>query len=409
MTAAESSPASAARAGNGAPLRVVLATPGRFHTFALGRALLERGELAALVSGFPWVVLKREGLPRGLVKSIPPLTLASHALARSGLKAPRLSGWLDALRFALVDRYAWRWARRADLFLALSGSGLSTGRRVRRQGGVYVCDRGSTHILFQKAILEEEAARFGAPAPVFSRAVIARELAEYEAADAITVPSEFVRRTFIDQGVAPAKVHKIPYGANLELFHPAEAPSANGFDVLFVGGLSLRKGLPYLFEAFRALSHPRKTLTLVGMRTADWPVIERLAPPEARFLGHVPNAELKPIMSRSHVMVLPSVEEGLALVLGEAMASGCPVIATENTGARDLFTPEVEGFITKARDSAAITSALQLLADRPDRRETMARAARRRLESLGGWERYGAEMRALLRRLVDEKATKPWR
>jgi glycosyltransferase involved in cell wall biosynthesis len=101
---------------------------------------------------------------------------------------------------------------------------------------------------------------------------------------------------------------------------------------------------------------------------------------------------LKEIMSASDVMVLPSVEEGLALVLAQAMACGCPVIASENTGASDLFTDGREGFIVPIRDPHAIAQRLQLLADSPDLRLRMSHAAMERVKSLGGWAQYGEKM-----------------
>ncbi len=73
----------------------------------------------------------------------------------------------------------------------------------------------------------------------------------------------------------------------------------------------------------------------------------------------MPQGEVAELMSRSHVLVLPSVEEGMALVMAQAMACGCPVIATEATGAEDLFTDGVEGFIVPDRDAAALALRMQ--------------------------------------------------
>lgn len=386
-------------------MKVVLTTPGRFHTFALARELRAAGHLSAIVTGFPWFRVEREGLPRELVKTFPLFSLMRFGLGRIGLADGRASLALDDLRAVALDRYSRLWARDADIYMGLSGSGLSTGQAVKRRGGVYICDRGSTHILFQKRVLEEEAARFGAPRPVFSAAKIRRELAEYAAADAITVPSEFVRRSFIAEGVSPDKVHKVPYGSNIDAFFPTGEPPKDSFEVLFVGGITLRKGVPDLFDAFQRLRHPRKRLTIVGSSTSETPLITRLAPDGVRFLGHVPSARLKDIMSRSHVMVLPSVEEGLALVMGEALASGCPVVASENTGAADLFTNGEEGFILRARDAASFADRLQRLADDPDLQSRMARAARKRMTTLRGWGAYGDQMIGLYEQLLASRIT----
>jgi glycosyltransferase involved in cell wall biosynthesis len=118
-------------------------------------------------------------------------------------------------------------------------------------------------------------------------------------------------------------------------------------------------------------------------------------------MGHVPQQDLKKIMSRSHVMVLPSVEEGMACVQAQAMACGCPVIASENTGARDLFTDGKEGFIVPICDSAAIASRLQMLADDRYLRSRMSSAALERVKSIGGWEGYGETMYQLFAELIE--------
>jgi glycosyltransferase involved in cell wall biosynthesis len=147
-------------------------------------------------------------------------------------------------------------------------------------------------------------------------------------------------------------------------------------------------------NAFSNLQCESKRLTLAG---AVSPEMERTArqlrdDPQIHFMGHVPQRRLKEIMSKSHVLVLPSVEEGLAYVQAQAMACGCPVIASRNTGAEDLFTDGKEGFIVPIRDAGAITNRLQLLADDADLRLRMSEAALQRVKSIGGWERYGATM-----------------
>ena len=100
-------------------------------------------------------------------------------------------------------------------------------------------------------------------------------------------------------------------------------------------------------------------------------------------------------------MVLPSVEEGLALVQAQAMACGCPVIATENTGARDLFADGREGFIVPIRDTSAITERLQALANQGELAQSMSDAALKRVQSIGGWDQYGDTMYRVFTELLS--------
>jgi glycosyltransferase involved in cell wall biosynthesis len=107
-------------------------------------------------------------------------------------------------------------------------------------------------------------------------------------------------------------------------------------------------------------------------------------------------------MARSHVLALASVEEGLALVQGQALACGCPVVATTATGAEDLFSDGVEGFIVPDRDTDALASRLQQLADDPALRERMSAAALERVKTLGGWDHYGGQWDTLLHALTGQ-------
>jgi alpha-maltose-1-phosphate synthase len=114
-------------------------------------------------------------------------------------------------------------------------------------------------------------------------------------------------------------------------------------------------------------------------------------------------------MRLSHVLVLPSVEEGLGLVQSQAMATGCPVIASAATGAEDLFTDGVEGFIVPNRDPAALADRLQQLADDPILQKQMSAAALARVKLLGGWDHYGDQWDTLLHTLTGQpkSATEP--
>jgi glycosyltransferase involved in cell wall biosynthesis len=176
----------------------------------------------------------------------------------------------------------------------------------------------------------------------------------------------------------------------LDTFHPTGTPGSGTFEVVFAGQIGLRKGIPYLLEAFARLRHTHKRLRIVGAVQSDVrPLLSQWPAEHVEFLGQVPHSQLAQYFSSSHVLVLPSIEEGLALVQAEAMACGCPVIATTNTGAEDLFTDGKEGFIVPIRDPQALTDRMQQLADSPQLQQQMSAAALERVQFLGGWKDYG--------------------
>lgn len=380
-------------------MRVVLSTIGKFHTFDLARQMHQRGALTAIFSGYPWFKLKSQGLPRRKVKTFPYIH-APYMLFAAGLMHSRLMWeWLDRVWF---DRYVARYLPACDVFCGLSGSALRSGIRAKSQGAGYVCDRGSSHIRFQDRILREEYRRQGIPFSGIDPRVIACEEAEYEAADLITVPSTFALDTFVECGVPRQKIRLVPYGVDLSAFYPCGQRNHNEFRVLFAGNVSVQKGVNDLFDAFQQLPCEHKRLTLAGSIS---PELKRTVrrwgeDPRIAALGHVPQSHLKGIMSASDVMVLPSVQEGLALVLAQAMACGCPVIASENTGAPDLFTDGREGFIVPIRDPGAIADRLQRLADTPGLRSRMSEAGLHRVKSLGGWAQYGETMHQVFSELI---------
>ncbi len=159
----------------------------------------------------------------------------------------------------------------------------------------------------------------------------------------------------------------------------------------------MRKGILYLLDAFARFKHPRKRLRIVGGVDASMaPLLAKLPNERVEYLGNVPNAELASLYSAAHVFVLPSIEEGLAMVMAEAMACGCPVIATENSGAEDLFTNDREGFIVPIRSADSLLRAIESLADQPERAQAMRALAVSLTRDMGGWNEYGRRWRDLL-------------
>jgi glycosyltransferase involved in cell wall biosynthesis len=382
-------------------MEVIQAVFGVFHHFELAHQLHRRGHLRRIYSTWPWARLKREGLPRDLVRTFPPIHTTDYLLRRAGMMTP----WMDA-RFNEWNSNAFdAWLRRGmepcDALIAISGAGLTAGPRVQSQGGKFICDRGSTHQRYQDEVMREECRRWGVTWVEPAGHIARREEAIYALADAITVPSQVARRSFLEMGVGAEKVHVVPYGVRLDKFAPGAGPAGKSFEVLFAGQISLRKGIPYLLEAFARVRHPHKRLTLVGAVQSDLrEILGRLPMEDVTFAGTLPQTELAALMARSHVLALASVEEGLALVQGQAMACGCPVVATAASGAEDLFTDGVEGFIVPDRDAAALAGRLQQLADDPALRERMSAAALARVKHHGGWDRYGELWDELLHTLT---------
>ena len=130
------------------------------------------------------------------------------------------------------------------------------------------------------------------------------------------------------------------------------------------------------------------------------PLLATLPTEDVTFTGNIPQPQLAHRMSASHVLVLPSVEEGFGLVMAQAMACGCPVIASSATGAEHLFADNEAGFIVAPRDIGTLADRLQQLADNPALRQQISAAALACVHHLGGWDRYGDQWDTLLHSLT---------
>jgi alpha-maltose-1-phosphate synthase len=385
-------------------MRIVQTVFGVFHHFELARQLHQRGHLQAIYSTWPRFRLNREGLPPDLIETFPWLHTPEMLMHRLGLQHPYLLDQISYANALAFDAWTSRRLRRnetPDALIGISGSSLKAGQELQSRGGKFICDRGSSHQRYQEQIVSEEYRRWGVSRPVTDIRDIVREEKIYAVADAITVPSSFAARSFVESGVPPEKLHVIPYGVRLEQFTQTCKPPKDSFQVLFAGSVSLRKGFPYLLHAFANLKCQSKRLTVAGSIHPDTKtVLERLPRDKVEFLGSVSQPRLAELMSKSHVMVLPSIEEGLALVQGQALACGCPVIASTNTGGEDLFSDGIEGFIVPVRDVPALTDKIQRLADDGALQARMSESALRRVQLIGGWNEYGARWETLLREIT---------
>ena len=383
-------------------MRVTVSAMSRVHSFDLANELRGRDALARLYTSYPKARIEPE-LRASATTWLPPILATRAALH---VPAPIA----DELRWQALEWYdRWVAGRLTEpsgpgVFVSLSGMGLHALRRARALGYRTVCDRGSTHITVQNGLLADEHARFNLPYRPIDRRVMDKELAEYEAADIITVPSSFAANSFTASGVSSRRIRVVPYGTNISLFHRA-APRDRTFRVLFVGTAGLRKGLPYFLEAVRPLSSlPDFEACLIGGAE------DNAAPFLARYRGHfrnlgfVPRVQLPEHYSRASVLVLPSIEEGFGLVQLQAMACGLPVIATPNTGASDLFTRHDCGFLVGLRDPDAIRERiLQLYDDRP-LLAAMSERAVGAMRGLGGLTRYGTLAYDTYAALVNARA-----
>jgi starch synthase len=378
-------------------VKVTVSVGGTFHAFRLAEQLEARGMLHRLVTTHRPL--------RG--ERIPPERIAVNPWPEILMRGPRMLGlrWEagDSLKAVAFDRWAARHVGGCDVWVGFAAFSLTGQRAARAAGARTVLERGSTHILTQSALLADEYRRWRCPAPPVDPRLVDRQLREYDDAESISVPSRFARQSFLDHGFPADRLLRIPYGADCRLFSPGPPPG-RPFRIVAVG-LSLRKGTPYLLEAAARLGitgaagAPEMEVCLAGAVAPDVAAVLHRTRAAVRVLGALSHSQLAAVYRSASAFVLPSVEEGMALSVLEALASGLPVVVTPNTGAADVITHGREGLIVPARDAAALAEALRELYEDEPRRRAMGESA---VETARAWtwETYGDRAAAAYARLL---------
>src|SRR5205085_1324893 len=227
---------------------------------------------------------------------------------------------------------------------------------VREHGGKTFIDAGNSHIENFWELLSEEHRRWNCPYPPVSRFWYERSRAMLaEHVDYVLSPSSYVTRSFLQRGFKPAQILRNVYPVNLSLFKPAAAPRPRErpLTVINTGSLSLRKGTPYLLEAFRLVQqqHPSARLLLTRQVRDDvLPILARYSDLPIDWAPGLAHAQLVERLHSADVFVLPSLEEGLVRAALEAMACGLQVVLTPHCGANDFVQPGVNGEVVPIRD-----------------------------------------------------------
>jgi starch synthase len=228
-----------------------------------------------------------------------------------------------------------------------------------------------------------------------SPAKLARKDEELTLAQAVIVPSSFVRSTLERHQACSVPIHVVPFGSPPPIAGFSSARASNKtLRVLFVGSLGQRKGLSYVLEAVEALCDC-VSLTLIGRPTTRLCKPLNAALDQHRWLASLPHPQILEEMRQHDVLVLPSLFEGYALVINEALSQGLPVIATANSGATEAVRDGVEGFIVPIRSSQAIAACLSQLAACPAQLSSMREACLIRAAELS-WAGYEKDLRAVV-------------
>lgn len=396
---------------------------GNINTRAAARALLDAGWLQEFHSCVCWN-------PSSPLVRLLPTALAAQLNRRSFADLPRhlqySYPWRELLRLAGVERrFPWL-GRHEHGPLSIDAIYRSFDRhvaarlpRVQRLQAVYAYEDGALRT-FQAAerlglrrIYDLPIGYWRSAQSTFqeerelqpewactltgladSCAKLERKDQELQLADLVVVPSEFVHSTLMEHGATAAPIAVVPFGSPQPLAVPPQRRSAGPLRVLFVGSLGQRKGLSYALDAVDSLGSLVR-LTLIGKVTAPQcrPLMAALE--RHHWIETLPHPQILEQMRAHDVLLLPSLFEGYALVISEALSQALPVITTPNSGGTSSVRDGIEGFIVPIRNGQAIADRLQQLADDGDQLAAMRQACLRRAAELS-WAGYEQALSAVV-------------
>jgi glycosyltransferase involved in cell wall biosynthesis len=361
-------------------MKVVVTHPGRQHSHQAALALERAGMLAGYWSGVP---------AKGFGRYAPvPLDPSRTRWFPWTPALRRIGPWSDLAACRLFDRWA------AGRMKRIGAEALATFREARRRGMLAFLDAPSIHHATQDRL------HGTTDSPGLHRRIVAVKDEEIRLADHVLTVSELARRTYLEAGVPPEKVHAVPLGADLELFSPDGAEPREDFTFLFSGATIHRKGFDLLLAAFdRVRAEAPARLRIAGSRGDSAHLLDARGTGGIDVLGPLPQPGLAAELRRADVLVLPSRNDSYGMVVAEALASGTPALVSEMVGSKDLVTERKTGWVVPVEDIDVLAERMlwcvrhrdEVRALRPDCRQAAEAAT---------WAAYHRRFTELIRKLI---------
>jgi glycosyltransferase involved in cell wall biosynthesis len=316
--------------------------------------------------------------------------LLPHAWAVQGVH--QSMAWFDrwcATRLDTVD---------ADAVICYENAALQTFRAARKRGMTTILDAASFHHAWQDR-------HYDYPESDAAHArITAHKDKEIVQADHVLTVSELARESYIEGGVAPEQVTAIPVGCDLSLFAQSEkaqrADPETPFTFIFAGHAGRRKGIDILIEASAQLDQ-QGVSHRVWVAGGEDPGISWEDAPSLTRLGRLSQERLAERFRQADALVLPSRHDSFGMVVVEALATGCPVLLSEQTGAKQAIIPGESGWILPAEDTAAWVEQMAWCVAHPEQVRAMASEAHAAAQHYT-WDRYRSRVASFLEGYLED-------
>lgn len=292
------------------------------------------------------------------------------------------------------------------IFWGFQGSSLKSLKSTKTKGGMAICELATAHVTFAQEILAEEMKLMPEWAETISNVEFPSDYQkrleeEPFVADKVIAASTFTVNSLLKAGLTEGRIFKLPLGTSVEhiAYNPKKSNISNrALKLLYAGTLTQRKGIAYLLEAMNCFNNKDVELHCIGHKFGGESVLRNFSS-SYNYVGPMSQQELFKKYSEYDALVLPTLFEGFALVIVEAMAAGLPVITTSHSIGPDIIEDDKNGYIIPIRDVNSIVEAISKLRSKSDDQYHEMRVSSRESALNYSWTKYEHNLSNFLKSL----------
>jgi len=296
---------------------------------------------------------------------------------------------------------------KANVFWGFQGSCLETLKEANRLGYVSIIEMAGVHNQYIKNLVDYSTKNYPlyletSKAYEFPDWYYQRLLDEPLTAKVVVAASSFTKLTLMEAGIESNKIVVLPLGTSIKRDEPSFElkNDPNKVNLLFVGRLSFYKGLYFLLEAMKTLKPLNVTLTCIGHIPGDGSHLKEYTD-YFTYLGSMSQTELFEKYADYDLLILPTLHDGFGLVYLEAMASGLPVIGSENSAAPDLVNEGVNGYVIPAFSVDEIVNKVLLYKNLSPEQKILMKKNAYQTFTENSWERYEEKLQKVLSNIIN--------
>jgi len=316
-------------------MRILISLVGRFHSEEIAKGFKNFNYNIKVISSYPYFVFKNV-LSRKEHQSIGIIGIIN----RFNKYFPnKIRNILNILVHRMVSKKTLKEYKEFPIIIIWSGAAYDFLKNKNSDiNNNVILERGSTHIIHQQNLLKKLYNDLNFDFKIENN-FLKREIEEYKLSNYIAIPSNFCKKTFLDNGISEKKLFVNPYGINLNNFYVKEYNKHKiKKKLIFCGEASIRKGFYPLLESLNKLSRDKIEIIHVGSVSKEIKkILKSNRYDNLKMLGSKKTNELKNYFYSADALILPSYEEGMALVQLQSLACGTPIISTIQAGVDDIF------------------------------------------------------------------------